>query len=123
MCGEIDNDKLNDIAITCAELTACCNALTLEWLNVLSALCNSSCSSDPSYIDVQNQVDIRDLSIHNSLAVFTSILIGKSECIHFLKIKKKFFFSQYFTKKYFTLQLVIVFLWRTLYVTLPARPS
>lgn len=78
MCGEIDNDKLNDIAITCAELTACCNALTLEWLNVLSALCNSSCGSDaPSYDDVQAQIDIRDLSIHNSLAVFTSILIGK----------------------------------------------
>lgn len=78
VCGEIDNDKLNDIAITCAELTACCNALTLEWLNVLSALCIFSCSSDSSYKDVQNQVDIRDLSIHNSLAVFTSILIGKT---------------------------------------------
>ena len=76
VCSETDNDKLNDIAITCAELTACCNALNTEWLNVLSAL---SCPSGNSanYIDVQNQVDVQDLSIHNSLAVFTSILIGK----------------------------------------------
>jgi mediator of RNA polymerase II transcription subunit 12 len=76
VCSETDNDKLNDIAITCAELTACCNALNTEWLGVLSALCCSS-NSSANYIDVQNQVDVQDLSIHNSLAVFTSILIGK----------------------------------------------
>lgn len=77
VCSETDNDKLNDIAITCAELTACCNALNAEWLGVLMALCCSS-NSPTFYIDVLNQVDVQDLSIHNSLAVFTSILIGKS---------------------------------------------
>ncbi|XP_034195865.1 mediator complex subunit kohtalo [Osmia lignaria lignaria] len=76
VCSETDNDKLNDIAITCAELTACCNALNAEWLGVLMALCCSSGSS-AFYIDVLNQVDVQDLSIHNSLAVFTSILIAR----------------------------------------------
>ena len=43
---------------------------------VLMALC---CSSNHSshFVDVLTQVNIHDLSIHNSLAVFTSILIGK----------------------------------------------
>lgn len=76
VCSELDNDKLNDIAITCAELTACCNALSAEWLGVLMALCSSS-SSSTFYIDVLNQVDVQDLSLHNSLAVFTSILIAR----------------------------------------------
>ncbi|KAJ8669737.1 hypothetical protein QAD02_000996 [Eretmocerus hayati] len=76
VCSETDNDKLNDIAIMCAELTACCNALNTEWLGVLSALCCSS-NNSANYIDVQNQVDVQDLSIHNSLAVFTSILIAR----------------------------------------------
>ncbi|XP_034934643.1 mediator of RNA polymerase II transcription subunit 12 [Chelonus insularis] len=76
VCSESDNDKLNDIAITCAELTACCNALSAEWLGVLTALCCSS-NSSPYYVDVLNKVDVQDLSIHNSLAVFTSILIAR----------------------------------------------
>ena len=76
VCSETDNDKLNDIAITCAELTACCNPLSAEWLGVLKALCCSS-NSSAFYIDVLNQVDVQDLSIHNSLAVFTSILIAR----------------------------------------------
>lgn len=32
VCNETDNDRLNDLAILCAELTACCNALSSEWL-------------------------------------------------------------------------------------------
>lgn len=32
VCSESDNDRLNDLAILCAELTACCNALSAEWL-------------------------------------------------------------------------------------------
>lgn len=74
--GETDNDKLNDVAITCAELTACCNALSAEWLGVLMALCRSSNSSS-FYIDVLNQVDVQNLNVRNSLAVITSILIGR----------------------------------------------
>nr|CAD7411497.1 unnamed protein product [Timema cristinae] len=76
VCSETDNDRLNDLAILCAELTACCNALSAEWLGVLMALC---CSSNHSshFIDVLAQVDVQDLSIHNSLAVFTSILIAR----------------------------------------------
>lgn len=31
-CKEADNERLNDLAVLCAELTACCNALAPEWL-------------------------------------------------------------------------------------------
>jgi hypothetical protein len=41
------------------------------------ALCAASASTQPFYVDVLAQVDVSDLSTHNSLAVFTSILIGK----------------------------------------------
>lgn len=52
--GDIDNDTLNDIAAMCAELTACCNALSTEWLGVLIALCGSSKDAG-YYVDVMNQ--------------------------------------------------------------------
>lgn len=73
---ETDNDRLNDIAAMCAELTACCNALSAEWLGVLKALCGSSIESG-YYVDVLSQVDVQNINIHNSLAVFTCILVGK----------------------------------------------
>lgn len=71
---ETDNDRLNDISATCAELTACCNALSTEWLGALMALCGSS--HEPFYQDILGKIDIQNLSIHNSLAVFTCILVG-----------------------------------------------
>jgi hypothetical protein len=43
---------------------------------VLKALCPHDTSSTLFYPDVQRIVDVTDLSIHTSLAVFTSILIG-----------------------------------------------
>jgi mediator of RNA polymerase II transcription subunit 12 len=93
-CREKDNERLNDLAVLCAELTACCNSLGPEWLGrlcefffchssssffypgVLKALCPHDTSSTLFYPDVQRIVDVTDLSIHTSLAVFTSILIG-----------------------------------------------
>lgn len=71
---ETDNDRLNDISATCAELTACCNSLSAEWLGVLSALCRCN---ETFYPDVLNQVDVQNLNIHNSLAVFTCILVAR----------------------------------------------
>lgn len=73
---ETDNDRLNDISILCAELTACCNSLSAEWLGALIAL--SGTSNETYYTDILGQVDIQNLSIHNSLAVFTCILIGNA---------------------------------------------
>jgi mediator of RNA polymerase II transcription subunit 12 len=67
---------LNDIAMTCAELTASCNTLSAEWLGVLIALCGSS-SESGYYADALNQIDVQNLNIHNSLAVFTCILVGR----------------------------------------------
>ena len=72
---EQDVDRLNDIAATCAELTACCNALSSEWLGALIALCGSS--NETFYTDILGQIDVQNLSIHNSLAVFTCILVGE----------------------------------------------
>ncbi|GAB0086625.1 Mediator of RNA polymerase II transcription subunit 12 [Sergentomyia squamirostris] len=72
---ENDNDRLNDIAATCAELTACCNSLSAEWLGALVALCGSS--HETFYPDIVCQVDVQNLSIHNALAVFTCILVAR----------------------------------------------
>uniref|UniRef100_A0A2R5LGN9 Putative thyroid hormone receptor-associated protein complex subunit n=1 Tax=Ornithodoros turicata TaxID=34597 RepID=A0A2R5LGN9_9ACAR len=71
-----DPDRLNDISLLCAELTANCSSLSAEWLGVLKALC---CSSNHAcgFIDVLTQVDVSDLSIHDNLAVFTCILVAR----------------------------------------------
>uniref|UniRef100_A0A0A9YNL5 Mediator of RNA polymerase II transcription subunit 12 n=1 Tax=Lygus hesperus TaxID=30085 RepID=A0A0A9YNL5_LYGHE len=75
VCSTSDVDRLNDLGHLCAELTAYCNMLSAEWLGVLTALCYSSKNS--SYINLLDQIDIHELSIHNSLAVFTSILVAR----------------------------------------------
>ncbi|XP_069105326.1 mediator of RNA polymerase II transcription subunit 12-like protein isoform X3 [Argopecten irradians] len=76
ICNSQKVDRLNSISVLCAELTARCNSLSSEWLGVLQALC---CSSNHScgFIDVLTQVDVGDMSIHDSLAVFTAILIAR----------------------------------------------
>lgn len=71
---ETDNDRLNDIAATCAELTACCNSLSAEWLCGFIALCGSS--NEAFYPDLLSHIDTQNLSTHNSLAVFNCILVG-----------------------------------------------
>ncbi|KAK0041422.1 mediator of RNA polymerase II transcription subunit 12-like protein isoform X3 [Biomphalaria pfeifferi] len=67
---------INDLAVLCAELTAHCNSLSPEWLGVLKALCCSS-QQDLGFIDVLTTIDVSDLSIHDSLAVFTAMLIAR----------------------------------------------
>nr|XP_006824481.1 PREDICTED: mediator of RNA polymerase II transcription subunit 12-like protein-like [Saccoglossus kowalevskii] len=76
ICNRPDTDRLNDISILCAELTACCNALSSEWLGILKGFCCSS-NHDLGFIDVLCQVDVGDLSIHDSIAIFTAILIAR----------------------------------------------
>jgi mediator of RNA polymerase II transcription subunit 12 len=75
ICRESDNDKLNDIAIMCAELTACCNSLSAEFIGALGALCNTKNESG-YYAEILNAVDLQNVHIYNSIAVFTCILIG-----------------------------------------------
>ncbi|XP_071503303.1 mediator of RNA polymerase II transcription subunit 12-like protein [Diadema antillarum] len=69
-------EKLNNLSIMCAELTASCTTLSSEWLGVLKALC---CSSNHScgFNDLLCDVDVSDLSIHDNIAVFTAILIAR----------------------------------------------
>lgn len=72
---ETDNDRLNDLAIMCAEFNAHCTALSAEWLGAFIALCGSS--NDGFYTHLPDHIDIQKVSIHNSLAVFVSILVGE----------------------------------------------
>lgn len=72
---ETDNDRLNDLSIMCAELTASCNALSAEWLGAFIALCGSS--NETFYTDLLDKIDVNDVNLHNALAVFTCILVGK----------------------------------------------
>ncbi|KAL9908703.1 mediator complex subunit kohtalo isoform 2-T2 [Glossina fuscipes fuscipes] len=74
VCHEADNDRLNDIAISCAELTAGCNALSEEWIAALQSICNAM--KKPRYPHFC-QVDIQNSKIHNSLAVFICILVAR----------------------------------------------
>lgn len=58
MCRESDNERLNDLAIFCAEMTACCNSLAPEWLGALLALC-CPMSHPGYYTEVLAQLDIQ----------------------------------------------------------------
>lgn len=75
VCREMDNERLNDLAIMCAEMTACCNSLAAEWLGVLLALC-CPIAHPGYYTDVLGQLDIQ---------VSESVLL-------ILKCFKQFFF-------------------------------
>lgn len=72
---ETDNDRLNDLSIMCAEFNAHCNSLSAEWLGAFIALCGSS--NEGFYSDLPLHIDIQKVSVHNSLAVFVSILVGE----------------------------------------------
>ncbi|XP_067647915.1 mediator of RNA polymerase II transcription subunit 12 isoform X2 [Eurosta solidaginis] len=75
ICQETDNDRLNEIAILCAELTALCSTLSEEWIAALQSICNAS--KKLRYPHLFNQVDLHDSKIHNSLAVFICILVAR----------------------------------------------
>ncbi|KTF77723.1 hypothetical protein cypCar_00032641 [Cyprinus carpio] len=72
--------RVNDIGILCAELTAYCRSLSAEWLGVLKALCCSSNNGNCGFNDLLCNVDVSDLSFHDSLATFVAILIAR-QCL------------------------------------------
>ena len=73
--------RLNDISCLCAELTACCNALSSEWLGVLKALCWSS-NHNCGFIDVLTQVDVCNHCIcHISSVVITAFSVTDSSSL------------------------------------------
>ncbi|KAK3742866.1 hypothetical protein QZH41_007773 [Actinostola sp. cb2023] len=76
VCNCQNSQRLHDIGILCAEVTAHCGRLSSEWLGVLKALC---CSSTNSYgfVDLLLEVEVSDLSIHESVATFTAIMIAR----------------------------------------------
>ena len=77
LLGQLDNDRLNDLAILCCELTAQCSSLAPEWLGALYSLC---CADEASYGCLQPaQLGLRptDQSYYAPLGIFTSILIAR----------------------------------------------
>uniref|UniRef100_H2L5A8 Mediator complex subunit 12 n=1 Tax=Oryzias latipes TaxID=8090 RepID=H2L5A8_ORYLA len=75
-----DPERVNDIGILCAELTAYCRSLSAEWLGILKALCCSSNNGNCGFNDLLCNVDVSDLSLHDSLATFVAILIAR-QCL------------------------------------------
>uniref|UniRef100_A0A8C7V188 Mediator complex subunit 12 n=1 Tax=Oncorhynchus mykiss TaxID=8022 RepID=A0A8C7V188_ONCMY len=75
-----DPERVNDIGILCAEMTAYCRSLSAEWLGVLKALCCSSNNGNCGFNDLLCNVDVSDLSFHDSLATFVAILIAR-QCL------------------------------------------
>ncbi|GFV97760.1 mediator of RNA polymerase II transcription subunit 12-like protein [Trichonephila clavipes] len=71
-----DSDRLNELSILSAEITSKCYHLSNEWLGALKALCCSS-SLGCGFLDLLTQVNVNDVSIHDHLAVFTSILVAR----------------------------------------------
>jgi mediator of RNA polymerase II transcription subunit 12 len=78
LLGQLDNDRLNDLAILCSELTAQCSSLAPEWLGALYSLC---CADEASYGCLQPlQLGLRpgdQQSFCGPLAIFVSILIAR----------------------------------------------
>lgn len=55
--------RVNDIGILCAELTAYCRSLSAEWLGILKALCCSSNNGNCGFNDLLCNVDVRSYSL------------------------------------------------------------
>lgn len=87
VCRETDNERLNDVALACAELTASCNVLSEEWIAALQSLCSGSKS--PRYPHLGGQVDIGQGKTHNALAVFVCILVAR-HCFSLADFVSKF---------------------------------
>lgn len=77
VCNCQNSERLYDIGVLCAEVTAHHGRLSSEWLGVLRALCCSSNSSS-GFVDLLLEVDVGDLSIHELVATFTALLIARS---------------------------------------------
>ncbi|KAH8326027.1 hypothetical protein KR067_012979 [Drosophila pandora] len=92
VCGETDNERLNDVDLACAELTTRYNVLSKEWIAALQSLCSGTGNVlffSPNPLDaVGNDFSIRlscdrhllvgahkTISIAAVLAVLIAILI------------------------------------------------
>lgn len=71
-----DANLLNELAILCAELSARCPNLSGDWIGLLKALC---CSSNHAcgFMDALSSINVNDHSIHDNVAIFTSILVAR----------------------------------------------
>ena len=70
-----DANMLNELSILCAELSARCSSLNNDWIGILKAHCLSN--SLHGFMDAVNLREINDHSIHDNLAIFTSIMVAR----------------------------------------------
>lgn len=84
VCRQLDNDRVNELGVQCADMTAWCSGLAAEWLGALVALCGAQyypaaphAAPPPLYPDLLHQRDLHDAAAHDALAVFTCILVAR----------------------------------------------
>ncbi|XP_044572918.1 mediator of RNA polymerase II transcription subunit 12-like [Drosophila ananassae] len=92
VCEETDNERLNDVALACAELTASYNVLSKEWIATLQSLCSGSKSSRYPHLSQGGQVDIGQTKTHDALAVFVCTLSAR-RCFSLADFVSKFALS------------------------------
>ena len=81
-------NRLYDIGVLCAEVTAHHGRLSSEWLGVLRALCCSSNSSS-GFVDLLLEVDVSELPLCSGLSLTHSSLKQvtlKSKIWHFTEL-------------------------------------
>ncbi|OQV12637.1 Mediator of RNA polymerase II transcription subunit 12-like protein [Hypsibius exemplaris] len=78
---EVDLDRVNDIAVLCAEMTASCNALTAEWIMSLQAVSKlgsyRASPRAPHHREQLGGLDIYDRNLHERLAIFCCVLVAR----------------------------------------------
>ncbi|XP_046852491.1 mediator of RNA polymerase II transcription subunit 12-like protein isoform X2 [Xenia sp. Carnegie-2017] len=77
MCQDRER-TLYDIGVLCAEITAHFRGLSSQWITAVKALCCLAGSADIGYIELHDEIDINESSMHECICTFMSILISRS---------------------------------------------
>lgn len=72
-----DMDLLNETSVLCAELTASCSQLAIEWLTAFKVLFTSTKNMAEPYNSLLSTLNFNDRAIFDNLAVFILILIAR----------------------------------------------
>lgn len=71
-----DMDYLNELSVLCAELTASCSLMSIEWFSAFKALCDQV-KTNNNYSSLLTKINIGDRTIYDNLAIFASILAAR----------------------------------------------
>uniref|UniRef100_A0A914UQ26 Mediator complex subunit Med12 domain-containing protein n=1 Tax=Plectus sambesii TaxID=2011161 RepID=A0A914UQ26_9BILA len=75
-----DLERLNDLAVLCANVTSTCALLETEWLGAIRALCCSSvagASISQGFNDLLIAINVEDPSSHYAIATLTMLLASR----------------------------------------------